>query len=200
VRNLRSRAQLVGPAHTFLFTDLVGFTALTAAHGDDRAAEVAIELHDRVRPLAAAHDGEVVKHIGDGLMLRCSDPAMGIRLGLAIVNELEGVAGFPAVRVGLHTGSAVERNGDWYGGTVNVAARLCAAAGGGEVLASDETCGAVARDRHVALSEPRLHWLKNVTEPVPARVAREKPCPFERSRLLSTLLERPGFKAQGVAS
>jgi class 3 adenylate cyclase len=96
---------------------------------------------------------------------------------LRIVSGLEAVPGFPPVRVGMHTGPAVGRDRDWYGATVNVAARLCAAAGGGEVLVGESTLKAAGRMRKVRLTERRLHWLKNVTEPVPAHVASERPCP-----------------------
>ena len=157
--------------HTFLFTDLVGFTALTLEHGDERAADVAVELYERVRPLAASHGAEEVKTIGDALMLRCDDPAKAVSLGVCVVESLEEVDGFPPVRVGMHTGPAVSRAGDWYGTTVNVAARLCAAAGGGEVLVSQATHDACGRLRGVEFDEHRLHWLKNVTEPVEACVA-----------------------------
>ena len=163
-------------AHTFLFCDLVGFTALTAAEGDLRGAEVSTELCERTRPLLPEYGAEHIKSIGDGLMLRAEDPALGIRLGLRIVGDLEQVDGFPPVRVGLHSGPAVARDGDWYGTTVNVAARLCAAAGGGEVLVSESALGTAGRLRGLAVGERRLHWLKNVGEPVAARsVAVQEP-------------------------
>jgi adenylate cyclase len=162
-------------AHTFLFCDLVGFTALTAAEGDHRGAEVAIELCERTRSLLPEHRAEHIKSIGDALMLRADDPAMGIRLGLRIVSELERLEGFPPVRVGLHAGPAVSREGDWYGTTVNVAARLCAAAAGGEVLASEAALREAGKLRDLELGERRLHWLKNVTEPVPARPVAARP-------------------------
>jgi class 3 adenylate cyclase len=161
--------------HTFLFTDLVGYTALTATEGDDRAADVAHDFYARVRRLLPRHRAQEVKAMGDALMLRCEDAAAALRLGLRIVRELDSVPGFPAVRVGMHTGPAVERGGDWYGTTVNVAARLCAAAGGGEVLASDATYDAAGdASSEVESGERRLHWLKNVTEPVAARLASER--------------------------
>jgi adenylate cyclase len=161
----------VADAHTFLFTDLVGFTALTIEQGDERAADVAVELYERVRPLARGCGAEEVKTIGDAVMLRCDEPAQAIRLGVDIVETLEGVAGFPPVRVGMHTGPAVARGGDWYGTTVNVAARLCGAAGGGEVLVSQDTHAAAGRLRGVEFGDRRLHWLKNVTDPLEARTA-----------------------------
>jgi class 3 adenylate cyclase len=181
-----ARVDEAGQRHTFLFIDLVGFTAMTAAHGDHRAAEVACELRDRVAPLLEPHRAEQVKSIGDALMLRCDDPELGVRLGLSIIDVLEEVPGFPAARVGVHTGPAVERDGDWYGTTVNLAARLCSAAGGGEVLVSEATSECAGRLRHVRLGEPRLHWLKNITEPVAARPAEPRPC---RLSLLPSRLE-----------
>src|ERR687887_1886793 len=179
--------QVARGSHTFLFTDLVGFTALTASHGDDRAADVALEFYERVRALLPSHHAHEVKTLGDALMLRAEDPADAIRLGLRIVDELEEVPGFPTVRVGMHCGPAVCRGTDWYGTTVNLAARLCSAAGGGEVLVSDATCRAAGRLRDVELGEPRLHWLKNVSEPVAARSAEAAPrhralCPRAKLR------------------
>lgn len=162
---------MAGAVHSFLFTDLVGFTALTAEQGDDRAAEVALDFYDRVGRLLPGHRAERVKAIGDALMLRCEDPGQAVRLGIGIVRELQWVDGFPPVRVGVHTGPAVHRAGDWYGSTVNVAARLCGAAAGGEVLVSEETLHAAGRLRGVELGERRLHWLKNVTDPVAAHAA-----------------------------
>jgi adenylate cyclase len=163
-------------AHTFLFTDLVGFTALTATRGDHGAADVALAFYARVRALLPEYRAEEVKTMGDALMLRCEEPAHAVRLGLRIVRELEDDPVLPPVRVGMHCGPAVEREGDWYGATVNVAARLCAAAGGGEVLVSDATRVAAGPLRKVELGERRLHWLKNVTDPVAARLANERDC------------------------
>jgi len=173
--------------HTFLFGDLVGFTALTAAEGDDRAAEVALALHQHALDVAGSYRAQTVKTIGDAVMLRCDDPGLAVELGLRIVEDLEAIPGFPPVRIGVHTGTAVHRRGDWYGGAVNVAARLCGAAGGGEVLVSEATCEAAGRRPQVALAPRRLHWLKNVTEPVPAHLASRRSCTLSRARVLRAL-------------
>ena len=166
-------------AHTFLFVDLVGYTALTDAEGDDRAAEVALMLHRRVSELLPGHGGEVVKALGDGIMLRCTNPAAAVKLGLRIVAELEADEDFPPARVGIHSGPAVGRDGDWYGRTVNVAARLCSVAPGGEVLVSEATRGAAGRIRKVDFRDRRLHWLRNVTEPIATYSARQRSCAVE---------------------
>jgi class 3 adenylate cyclase len=154
------------PTHTFLFADLVGFTALAELEGDDRALEVALALQRRVRDLLAEHRAEQVKAIGDGLMLRCDEPRAAVRLGLRLIDELSTDAGFPPVRVGIHTGPALANEGDWYGRTVNVAARLCAVAPGGEVMVSESTRDAAGQMSGVDWSGRELHWLRNVSEPV----------------------------------
>ncbi len=151
---------------TFLFADLVGFTALTELEGDGRAVEVALELQSEVGRLLASHGAEQIKTIGDGLMLRCSDPKDAVRLGLRLVSELERKPGFPLVRVGIHTGPAAAVDGDWYGRTVNVAARLCTVAPGGEVMVSDATRAAAGCMVDVEYGARELHWLRNVTEPI----------------------------------
>jgi adenylate cyclase len=185
--------------HTFLFSDLVGFTALTETRGDDGAAEVAVRFYDHVRRLLSHHRAEEVKTIGDAVMLRCNDPAAAIRLGIRIVDELEAVPGFPPVRVGMHTGPAVRRHGDWYGNTVNVAARLCSAAGGGQVLVSEATEQAAGRLRRVELHDRQLHWLKNVTQPVAAKQAVGRSCRMPDSPLLRPLKQMIAPRAEGVA-
>jgi class 3 adenylate cyclase len=173
-------------AQTFLFADLVGYTALTDVEGDDRAADVALKLQHRIGALLDGYGSEQVKALGDGAMLRCSDPAAAVRLGLRIVDELESDPLFPPVRVGIHSGAAIARGGDWYGRTVNVAARLCSVAAGGEVLISDATRAAAGRMPKVDFGERRLHWLRNVTEPIGTYSARERVCALDRIRAAAT--------------
>ena len=74
-------------SHTFLFMDLVGFTALTAERGDDSAAEVALRLFERIRHVLPEHSGEEIKTIGDAMMVRCEDPRDGLELGRASCRE-----------------------------------------------------------------------------------------------------------------
>lgn len=185
---------MAAEAHTFLFMDLVGFTALTAEQGDDSAADVALGLFARVRRLLPEHCGEEIKTIGDAMMIRCQDPRRAVDLGLRISEVLDDEPDFPPVRIGLHSGSAVQRHGDWYGSAVNVASRLCSAAGGGEVLVSDAARQAAGAPEHVDFGRRRLHWLKNVPEPVAAFSAAraERPAPRRSRRGLGKVLRRPG--------
>jgi adenylate cyclase len=184
---------LPNDAHTFLFMDLVGFTALTAEQGDDSAAEVALRLYASVRRLLPAHRGEEIKTIGDAMMIRCEDPRRAVDLGLCISEQIGDDPAFPPVRIGVHSGSAVQRAGDWYGNGVNVAARLCSAAGGGEVLVSDAARDAAGPPAHIEFGTRRLHWLKNVPEPVAARsAARNDQSESRRSlRELAKIVRRP---------
>jgi class 3 adenylate cyclase len=168
---------MASSAQTFLFMDLVGFTALTAERGDEGAADVALRFYDRVRALLPDHRAEEIKTIGDAMMVRCDEPQLAVELGLRIVDELGASPTFPPLRVGVHTGTAVYREGDWYGGAVNVAARLCSAAGGGEVLISEATRDAAGALCGMELGERQLHWLKNVAEPVAAWPAFLEPEP-----------------------
>jgi adenylate cyclase len=152
--------------HTFLFADLAGYTALTEAMGDRDAADLAGEFCDTVRALALDHAAEGVKAIGDAMMVRGTDPAEAIRLGVRIVREVGGRHFFPTVRVGIHTGPAVERGGDWFGASVNLAARVSGTAAGGEALLTDATRDAAGELDDIQLEQRGRYTLKNVAEAV----------------------------------
>lgn len=152
--------------HTFLFADLAGFTALTEVHGDEQAAELVAEFFDVVRALLPRHGGEEVKTIGDALMVRLDRPGDGIRLGLAIVEAVGDRSGFPVVRIGMHTGSAVERNGDWLGSGVNLAARVAGSASGDEVLLTEATRERAGSLEGIDLESRGTVRFRNIQEPV----------------------------------
>jgi len=153
-------------AASFVFADIAGFTALTEAHGDEEAVALVERFSDAVAAELPAVGGEHVKTIGDALMLRVPDPEDAIRLGLRIVGELLPDHGEPAIRVGLHHGSAVEREGDYFGAAVNLAARISAVAAGGEVLVSGQTAALAPELEGVVYESRGRHELRNVREPV----------------------------------
>jgi len=124
---------------TFLFADIAGFTALTEAHGDEHALQLVDEFARAVQAELPGVGGEHVKTVGDALMLRVPEPGDAVRLGLWITRKAMGGHQAPSVRVGCNHGSAVERGGDYFGATINVAARVSALAGGGEVLVTGPT-------------------------------------------------------------
>lgn len=150
---------------TFLFADIAGYTALTEAHGDEQAATLAGSFCDAVES-ELPPDSTLVKRIGDAVMLRIPDPGEAIRLGLRITHGVMRGHGAPAIRVGLHHGPAAERDGDYFGATVNLAARVSGVATDGEVLLTAGTA-ALVPDLRGVFYEPRgREVLRNVREPV----------------------------------
>jgi class 3 adenylate cyclase/YHS domain-containing protein len=152
---------------TFVFADIAGYTALTEAHGDADAAELAAQFCRAISEVAAANGGEVIKTIGDAVMVRHDVPADAVTLGLAAAHDVIAGHGFPAVRVGMHHGTAIAREGDWFGATVNLAARVAAVAAGGEVLVTGtvrERAGELEGVEFQSRGEQRI---RNVAAPVP---------------------------------
>jgi adenylate cyclase len=150
---------------TFVFADIAGFTALTEAHGDEQAVALVEAFTDVVRQELPRVDGEHVKTIGDALMLRIPGPDDAIRLGIDISQQAWSHGTVP-VRVGMHHGPAIERDGDYFGAAVNLAARVSGVAAGGEVLVSGTTA-ALAPDLEGVVYQSRgRQQLRNVSEPV----------------------------------
>jgi adenylate cyclase len=151
---------------TFMFADIAGFTALTEAHGDEPAARLVADFCDAVKAQLTVLGGTQIKTIGDALMLRIDDPRQAVLLGLRIAHDVLTGHGAPTVRVGMHHGPAIERDGDYIGASVNLAARVSAAASGGEVLLTAQTA-ALAPDIEGVLYESRgRQTLHNVRDPV----------------------------------
>jgi len=149
--------------HTFLFADLVGFTRFTARHGDERAADLAVSFHEHVRSLADELGCYVVKAVGDGVMVRSESGAVAVTMARRILSLTER-EGLPLLRVGLDTGPAVERNGDWFGSTVNTASRVVSLAGAGELLMTERTRDASTGMPAVGSSVRGRHRLKGLGE------------------------------------
>ena len=152
--------------HTFLFADLVGFTAFTEHVGDEVAADVAVAFQSAASHLAAEFGCEVVKRLGDAVMVHGRDAARVVGLALRLSREMAREGWCPALRIGMHSGTAVQRDGDWYGSTVNVAARRADAATAGEILLSVETRDRVAAGTGVTIADRGAHVLKNVRHPL----------------------------------
>ena len=156
---------------TFLFADLAGFTALTEVHGDERAADLVSRFCREVGAMLP-EDAEQVKSIGDAVLVRVRDAVAAVGLGVRIVEEIGGRHEFPVVRVGMHSGPAVEREGDWFGSTVNVAARVASAAQGGEVLVTGETRACAGDLGDISFDDRGAHRLRNVGSSVRLHRAR----------------------------
>src|SRR5215216_989699 len=129
------------PAMCFL--DLTGYTRLTEERGDQAAAELAGTVAVLVERTALAHRGTAVKWLGDGVMLHFPDPAQAVAAALEAVGRLP-AAGLPPAHVGVAAGPVVVQGGDYFGRTVNLAARLAARAQAGQVLATAPVAEAAA--------------------------------------------------------
>lgn len=117
------------------FVDLSGYTSLTAARGDEFGTMLAAGLLAEAQKVAASSRVRIVKLLGDGVMLQAEDPSSLIDGTVALVESLA-AAGLPPAHAGIHAGPLVERDGDYFGHTVNVAARIAGEASAGEVLVS----------------------------------------------------------------
>jgi len=150
-----------------LFADLVGYTALTERCGDEAGARVAREFRRAMTALSREHGARQVKSMGDGAMIWAPDPARAVALAARTVLDIGTRPDLLPVRVGAHTGPALMRDGDWYGSSVNLAARLARAAGPNEALISITTQSA-ARQLESALKSRCELVLRGVEEPMVA--------------------------------
>jgi adenylate cyclase len=129
------------PAMCFL--DLTGYTRLTEERGDAAAAELAARLATLVRRSAQEQGGTPVKWLGDGVMFYFRAPAGAVLAAVEMV-AVVGRQGLPPAHVGIHAGPVVFQEGDYFGRTVNLAARIAEYARPGEVLVSQEVVDAAA--------------------------------------------------------
>jgi adenylate cyclase len=146
------------------FLDLVGYTRLTEERGDQAAAEAAAALAAVVNRSSREHGGVPVKWLGDGVMVHFRDPAGAVLAALQMVEQLPS-AGLPTAHVGVAAGPVVVQGGDYYGRTVNLAARIADRAGAGQVLVAEQVV-ATAPPRGVTLVELGQVQLKGISRPV----------------------------------
>jgi adenylate cyclase len=153
------------------FLDLTGYTRLTEERGDEAAAEVAARLATLVRRSAQEHGGTPVKWLGDGVMFYFRAPAAGVLAALEMVEAVGRRQGLPPAHVGIHAGPVVFQDGDYFGRTVNLAARIGEYARPGEVLVSQEVVDA-AEGGPVTFTEVGPVELKGVPGPLRLHIAR----------------------------
>ncbi|ULE31539.1 adenylate/guanylate cyclase domain-containing protein [Mycobacterium sp. IDR2000157661] len=150
---------------TIAFADLVGFTRLGEVVPPEDLERLAHRLSD------LAHEVSVppvrfVKTIGDEVMLVSPDPVPLLEAVLTLSQQTEGDDDLPRLRVGLATGMAVSRAGDWFGGAVNLASRVTGAARPASVLASETTRDAIGDDERFTWSFAGARHLKGIKSDV----------------------------------
>ena len=120
---------------TFVFVDLTGFTNYTAAYGDDAAGRILSAFSTLCREIASEQGVRIAKWLGDGCMVVSTEQAYAITFCLELEHRSAELCAPLSVRVGIATGHALLFEGDDYiGSAVNMASRLCDAAGPFEVL------------------------------------------------------------------
>lgn len=162
----RHRRMARHPTPTFVFADLVGYTALTETRGDEAAMRVAREFRRVMSLLSRQHGAWHVKSMGDGAMIWVPDAAQAVALVKRTLVEVGTRPDLLPVRVGAHTGPAVMADLDWYGSAVNVAARLAGAAQPNEALVSDTTHAAAGAGVRHALRRRDVVGLRGLGTPI----------------------------------
>lgn len=150
---------------SFLFADLAGYTAMTEQHGDEDAAATALRFAAMAAD-ALVHGARIVKTIGDAVMIVADAPDVIVATAVALARTVHNEHPFPLARLGIHHGPCVERAGDYFGATVNLAARVCSHARAGQIIATQPVADAVRAMvgiRVDAMGEARF---KNVSAPI----------------------------------
>jgi class 3 adenylate cyclase len=152
---------------TFVFTDIVGSTALLEVIGDEAWTALRRWHDEALRACFAAHGGEEIDHAGDGFFLTFPDASAAIACAVEIQQRLadhrrdHGFA--PGVRIGIHADAATREGPAYSGKGVHQAARIAALADAGEILAS---VGTVEGVQGVATTAEREVDLKGFATPV----------------------------------
>jgi adenylate cyclase len=158
-----ARRTVAPPAVCFL--DLAGYTRLTEELGDQAAAAFASDLASMAQKLSALHGGKPVKWLGDGVMMYFDHPLDAVRTALQMVREGPAL-NLPSIHAGVSAGPVVYQDGDYYGRTVNLAARIAAHASPGEVLATDEVVRQSAGTEDIRFEPIGSAELKGFAQPV----------------------------------
>jgi adenylate cyclase len=119
------------------FADLSGYTRLTEESGDEVAAQVSVRFAELVNDVASRHRGTVVKMLGDGVLFHFRDPHDAVLASLEMLDRVR-PAGLPPAHVGVNAGPMIYEEGDYFGRTVNIAARIASQAGADQVFVGED--------------------------------------------------------------
>ena len=144
-----------------MFTDIVDSTMFAERIGDLRWSRLVVEHEKAIRTMVAEHQGHVVKMIGDGSMTVFDSARAAVRAGVGLQSSFSGEL---LIRVGIHTGEVVRTAEDLLGTSVNKAARIAAAAAGGETLISSTVRDLIGLMPGVDIGRPRIVALKGLQD------------------------------------
>jgi class 3 adenylate cyclase/TolB-like protein/Tfp pilus assembly protein PilF len=153
-----------------MFTDMVGYSALTQ-RDETLALDLLSEHNQLIRGVLAAHLGREIKTVGDAFLVEFDSALDAVRCAIKIQSDIAGrnaaVNTEPiSIRVGIHLGDVVYREGDVFGDGVNIAARVQSSAGADEILMSEDVARQVANKIEPKLIDLGIAELKNISQPV----------------------------------
>jgi class 3 adenylate cyclase len=179
----------------FLFADLRGYTQFVEKHGDKAASELLSAYRALVRAAVAQFRGAEIRTEGDGFYVVFPSASSAIRCGLAILEEAlqsTAAAGGPLpVGIGVHAGETEDSAEGFVGSAVNIAARVCALAGPGDLLITETVRGLVRTSMPLAIEPRGRRHLKGIREPIGLFAIRGSgAAPPSRQRRLGSLAVR----------
>jgi YVTN family beta-propeller protein len=201
-------------ARTFLIADVRGYTSFTQARGDEEAGKLAERFASLAREAVAATGGEVIELRGDEALCAFSSARQALRAAVELqIRFRERVSGEPVfplgIGIGLASGEAVPVEGGYRGGALNLAARLCSVAAGGQIFASETVTSLAGRLEGVRFRERRAVRVKGLEKPVRAMEVipevelppvPEMPTPRARRRVVLVLAAGAVVLASGLAA
>ncbi|MGB1876149.1 MAG: adenylate/guanylate cyclase domain-containing protein, partial [Rhodospirillaceae bacterium] len=169
--NLPEKRAAVPNVFTFVFTDIVGSTAMTQRLGNAGAQKAVRAHNDAVRGAIQQYNGREVKHTGDGIMATFPDGPSAVA---ASIQMLQGVSchnqaspDVPVeIRVGVNTGEAVEEENDFFGQAIRMTARICDKAADGHAWVSDIVVEACQGQKFKFLPRGKFE-MKGIEKPKP---------------------------------
>jgi class 3 adenylate cyclase len=171
-------------ARTFLIADIRGYSRYTEQYGDEAAARLTAKFAELVGDGVEAHDGEVVEIRGDEALAVFTSARNAIRAAVDLQEQFDEESAFDdelplRVGVGIDSGEAVQlEDGSFRGAALNVAARLCGRAHGGQILVSEATSRLAGRLGAIEYSDRGRVRLKNIPDPIHIlQVSREREAP-----------------------
>ena len=154
------------------FADIVGYTRQTRSLKQEELARLVDVFEARALAIVSSHEGRIIKTIGDEILFAVDDPAAAAHIALELVEEHRHDEDFPELRVGVAWGTVLNRLGDVFGPTVNIAARLTSVARPGKVLVDKELAEELHDDDRFALRRMRRTAVKGYRRLEPWRLRR----------------------------
>lgn len=139
-----------GPTVTIFFSDIRGFTEYTDAHGDAQSYRMLQHHNGLVQEQLALYHGHIVKTLGDSYMVSFDSARNAVACAIGIQKQLSAYNGTQQgpkieIGIGINTGEPIREGDDLFGGSVNLASRICAVAGSGRILVSETVRQVVGR-------------------------------------------------------